>query len=149
MEAEMSTANVPDGKPPTKVKRLTEMAVESNPKESAELADERSAEIDSGQWSWGDIHQNDCAMTGAFLILRSDGTGRFGSFVQTSDATDVWLVRGLALLDNHGVELWRIPQFNGPEMTQDNHQYAFFNENLFFPAHLFPFIISIRMYYHC
>ena len=133
-------------KKPPKIKPLTEFITASKYLEAAEL---KPVAPSFKEFDWDDIHHADCLMTGAFLILRPDGTGRFGSFVQTNDSTDVWLVRGLALIDNHGLELWRIPQFNGPEMTVDDHVYAFFKEDIFFPAHLWPSINSINMIHHC
>ena len=105
-------------------------------------------DITTNWWSWNTISDGDCKMTNAVLWLSSDGTGRFAAYTITNDDGDVWLVKGLALLDNNGVELYKIPQFDGPTMSWENSYYPV-DHNVTFPAYLFPYIKSITMYHHC
>ena len=104
--------------------------------------------ITTNYWTWNTINHGDCKMTNAVLWLSSDGTGRFAAYTITTDDGDVWLVQGLALLDNNGVELYRIPQFDGPRMSWADSYYPV-DQNVLFPAYLFTSIRSIRMYHHC
>ena len=57
-------------------------------------------------------------MTRAAFWLLSNGRATFNADVQTSDADDVWLVRGLGLKDNNGLELYGIPQLDGPNTSK-------------------------------
>lgn len=109
-------------------------------------------EIESIAWknfTWPEMRNHDCTMWDASIIMFSDGRGRFFSHVRTSDADDVWIIKGIALLDNHGIELWRTPKFVGPNMVIDNFHYIFTVDPVFFPAHLFDSIASLIMYHHC
>jgi hypothetical protein len=100
-------------------------------------------------FNWPEMRHGDCVMWDASIILISDGRGRFFSHVRTSDADDAWIIKGIALLDNHGVELWRTPKYVGPSMVIDNFHYIFTVDPVFFPAHLFNSIASLTMYHHC
>ena len=99
-------------------------------------------------WTWGDITHGDCVCNSATLWLSSDGTGRFYAYTKTDDSGDVWLFQGLALLDNNGVELYRIPQFDSPTMEWEDSWYTT-DVHVLFPAYLFSSIVSITMYHHC
>ena len=98
---------------------------------------------------WPTLRRNDCTMTEAEFTIFPDGRAVWWSYVTTSDADDVWLIRALAFIDVHGVELWRMPQFNGPNMVIDNYDYIFHNPNLAYPAYIFPHVRTINMTYHC
>jgi hypothetical protein len=100
-------------------------------------------------FSWPEMRRGDCTMWNASMILIEDGTGRFFSNVRTSDATDVWIIRSIALLDNHGLELWRSGKAVGPNMILDNYHYIFTLERFFFPAHLFRSVAQLSMYSSC
>jgi hypothetical protein len=84
-------------------------------------------------FEWKRISHADCLMTRAELWILSTGQSHFSADVQTSDADDVWLVRSLALKDNNGLELYRIPQFNGPNMVEDDRVYFFIKRRCFTP----------------
>lgn len=99
-------------------------------------------------WTWGQINHGDCTMSNATLWLSSDGTGRFYAYTKTSDSGDVWLFRRLGLLDNNGVELYGIPQFNSPRMDWEGSWYTT-DVHVLFPAYIFSSITKINMTHHC
>jgi hypothetical protein len=95
------------------------------------------------------IDDGDCTLFPSTFWVYSNGTAALQGYVATDDSGDVWLVRGMALLDRNGVELYRIPQFNGPEMDMPDHNYAFNAYPLYYPAYLYPYVTNARMYHHC
>jgi hypothetical protein len=150
--------NLPDGdapqrtRPPRKLKPLIEQINMSGPESIDAPDDDHSVDADYSAykyWNWGDIRVNDCTMHNAGLIIFDDGTGRFYSEVRTSDADDVWIIRALSFVDNHGIELYRSPKYDGPNMVIDNYVYIFTVDPLYFPAHLFASIASVNMTSHC
>lgn len=100
-------------------------------------------------FNWPEMRHGDCTMWDASIILFENGSGRFFSHVRTSDADDVWIIRSIALLDSHGLELWRSGKAVGPNMIIDNFHYIFTVDPFFFPAHLFHSIATLTMYHHC
>jgi hypothetical protein len=105
-------------------------------------------DVTTNWWSWGTINHGDCKMDDAVLYLSSDGTGIFTAYTITTDDGDVWIVEGLGLLDNNGVELYRIPKFDGPRMSFADSYYPV-HQNVNYPAYLMPSVTQIRMYHHC
>jgi hypothetical protein len=99
-------------------------------------------------WTWGEINHGDCTMSNATLWLNSDGTARFYAYTKTNDSGDVWLFRALSLLDNNGVSLYNIPQFNSPRMEWEDSWYTT-DINLVFPNFMFWNIVSVNMTHHC
>jgi hypothetical protein len=106
------------------------------------------------QWVdfWDVLSSGDCFCRHTNLRLYSDGLGDFQAFTSTTDSGDVWLFKGLALLNSSGPELFRIGKFNGPRMDLTAHDYfvsrARFSDPLVFPQQLFPLIASVTMYCH-
>jgi hypothetical protein len=99
-------------------------------------------------WTWKTISIGDCQMTEGELDLSPSGVFYWQSFVETSDSGDVWLMLHIDLLDRNGVELYRIPQFDGPTMDNEGQWYPMFKKG-FYPANLFPYITGCRITYHC
>lgn len=104
-------------------------------------------------WTWGRIEIGDCVCRDAELTLYSDGLAYFSAYTSTSDSGDVWLFKGLALLDSNGFELYRIPQFNGPRMEVEGFQYFIIrardSKPLIFPQQIWGLVHGVTMYYHC
>jgi Family of unknown function (DUF6294) len=102
---------------------------------------------------WEVLSSGDCFCRRVSLRLYSDGLGDFSAFTSTTDSGDVWLFKGIALLNVYGEELFRIGQFNGPRMELTAHDYFVYRSRqtnpLIFPQQLFPLIRSVRMHYHC
>ena len=115
-----------------------------------ERADEPLQWVD---FFWDVLQSGDCFCRRTNLRLYSDGLGDFSAFTSTTDSGDVWLFKGLALLNSNGQELFRIGQFNGPRMDLTAHDYfvsrARFSNPLVFPQQVFPLIDSVRMFFHC
>jgi len=95
------------------------------------------------------IDDGDCTLFPSTFWLYSDGEAEFRGAVATDSSGDVWLVRGMALLDRNGVELYRIPQFNGPRMDVTDYNYPFHVYPLYYPSYLFPHVTNAQMYHHC
>ncbi|MCW2900175.1 MAG: hypothetical protein JWO67_2440 [Streptosporangiaceae bacterium] len=117
-----------------------------------EASDPRAAaryDAESVTIRFGRIDDGDCTFHWSILWLYSDGQAALQGYVATDSSGDVWIVRGMALLDRNGVELYRIPQFNGPQMDMPDHNYAFNAYPLYYPSYLYPHIVNARMYHHC
>jgi Family of unknown function (DUF6294) len=98
---------------------------------------------------WDVIADGDCFLREGQVTVYDDGGCYFFGVTSTRDAGDVWLVKGLGFHDANGIELWRMPQFDGPLMAQDNTDYIFAREDLAYPAVYFPYITGVNMYHHC
>lgn len=127
--------------------------VEPGSEESAELGDLRAERV-GGDYqtttiTFPRIDDGDCTLFPSTFYLYSDGEAEFVGVVATDSSGDVWLVRGMALLDRNGVELYRIPQFNGPSMQVTDYNYHFNKYPLYYPSYLFPYVTNAQMYHHC
>ncbi len=103
---------------------------------------------DSTSWTWGTIQSGDCTMTTPSLVLNSDGVGNFVGYVTSPDEGDVWIVQGLALIDNHGLELYRTAQFDSTPNLMPGDTIVL-PAVVYFPAYMYPYVNSITMYCHC
>jgi hypothetical protein len=149
--------------PRRNIKPLTEKVHVSKPGEppagskTARMAQDRAGQLgipadtyQSKTWHYpAEIADGDCFMRNAQVTISNNGNCYFYGVTSTRHAGDVWLVKGLAFIDVNGLELWRMPQFDGPVMTQDNTDYIFSREDLAFPAYIFQYTTNIIMYHHC
>lgn len=119
----------------------------------SELSDPRGVdadvELEHFIIGFGRIDDGACTLFPSSFWVYSNGTAALQGYVATDDSGDVWLVRGMALLDRNGVELYRIPQFNGPQMDMPDHNYVFNAYPLYYPDYLYRYITNARMYHHC
>lgn len=113
-------------------------------------AEHPSGEVASISFSFGRIDESACTLYPSTLTLYSNGAAEFhATGVASDNSGDVWLIRGMALLDRNGVELYRIPQFNSPQLDLEDHNYPWDVTGLYFPPYLYPYITKARMYHHC
>jgi hypothetical protein len=150
----MTETTAPYRMPKTKIRPLIEDVTHSGPVSDdmpnvENWTDRESVAGAFKSFNWPEMRHADCTMHHASIILFENGTGRFFSNVRTNDADDTWLILGIALRDEHGIELWRTPKFVGPNMVIDDFEYIFTIDPVFFPAHLFTSISFLTMYHHC
>ena len=98
---------------------------------------------------WGVIAHGDCFMRNAEITIWDDGRCHFFADTSTTDAGDVWLVKGLDFKDANGTTLWTMPQFDGPVMTLANFDYILDREDLAIPPYIFPWVTGVDMHHHC
>jgi uncharacterized protein DUF6294 len=101
-------------------------------------------------FTWRQIHVGDCTLTdGAELVLFSDGSATWEATVSSSSSDgDVWLAT-ITLYDDHGVQLWQFPQIDSPEMDVAGLGSFWLNDQLHYPAYLFPYISRANLHSHC
>ena len=148
----MTTAEKP---PRRNIKPLTEKVRASEPgkpaagSKTAHKREGMDADVQMKTWHWGEIDEGDCFLRDAEVSIFSDGRCHFWGESSTNDAGDVWLIKGLAFIDANGIELWRMPQFEGPVMTLADMNYIIHREDLAIPQYIFPYVTSVNMNYSC
>ena len=90
-------------------------------------------------WTYNDVSAGDCNMHNIKLTINKDGSVIWDSQVSSSGSDDSMGVKGLSLLDNHGVTLWTFGDFWSPTINNNN---IVFKQVLFYPAHLYKWIVS-------
>jgi hypothetical protein len=143
-------------KPPQRnIKPLTEKIDASEPgkpaagSKTAHKREGMHADVQSKTFHWGVITDHHCFLRDAEVTIWSDGRCHFWGRSSTTDAGDVWLIKGLAFLDANGTEMWRMPQFDGDVMTLASFDYFIDRVDLAIPQYIFPFVTSVNMYHHC
>ena len=119
----------------------------------ADLTDRTLFDLQWVYFSWDVLQSGDCFCRHTELRLYSDGLADFSAYTSTTDSGDVWLFKGIALLNSNGEELFRIGQFDGPRMELTSYDYFVIRTRsknpLIFPPQLYPIISGARIYYHC
>jgi hypothetical protein len=104
--------------------------------------------VEDFYFQWDLLTSGDCGLSDG-VLYRSDGTAIWQANVPSSSGGgDVWLAT-FTFFDNHGVQLWQFVQIDSRQM--DAHWvYSWFSDNqLFFPAYLYPYITGASLRYHC
>jgi hypothetical protein len=109
-------------------------------------ADIVAADLPSKYVAWPSRYNTgDCAIEHMTLRLWPDGRANFFAHAKSSDSDDVWVFYdGIAILDGHGVELWRSGKLVGPPMIWEG-QWVTWNQNFFFPAYLYDHFGGARI----
>jgi hypothetical protein len=105
--------------------------------------------VQSIDFSWPAMWLTDCKLGGNNLRVFSDGTAHWSATVMSMGGGDAWLST-FEFFDNHGVSLWRFGRISSPSLSPPAAVIDWRSNNqLFFPAYLFPHVAQVNMRSHC
>jgi hypothetical protein len=90
-------------------------------------------------WTYPSIAAGDCNVHQIKVTIFNDGSVQWNSRVSSSGSDDSAGIKGLSLIDNHGVTLWTFGDFWSPTIS---HNEIAFDNTLFYPAYLYQWIAS-------
>jgi Family of unknown function (DUF6294) len=100
-------------------------------------------------FSWPTTFISDCKLGGNNLSIFSDGSAVWRATVMSFGGGDAWLST-FEFFDNHGISLRRFGRISSPSLSPPGAVIDWVSNNqLFFPAYLFPHISQATMRSHC
>lgn len=131
----------------------TKTAQTAQPKEGVALSETIHApsprERASLSWSFGGLQAGDCILSDGTFTAYSDGTTEWhADFVVSATGGDSWLAT-FELFDANGTSLWTFPRIWSPSLDPAGAVIRWSNDQLTYPAYMFPYLSRMTMHYHC
>lgn len=76
-------------------------------------------------FSWSNLKMGDCYLTAAYLNLFSDGRGNWHADITSESDDDSWVVSKITITDINGNQLFVIPKFSSPTLTEGPLPFAY------------------------
>jgi len=100
-------------------------------------------------WTWGAIRVGDCFLGGGTLRVFSDGTAHWRAHDMLSSSSDNAWGAQFEFFDKNGLSRWKFGYIWSPTLPRDHPLVWENNNQLFYPAELFPFISGVLMHSRC
>jgi Family of unknown function (DUF6294) len=106
--------------------------------------------LQSVDFNWDPIFVGHCKLAATTLTVFSDGTAHWrANDVMSTAGDDSWLAT-FEFFDPHGVSLWRFGHISSPSLSPPFAVITWVNnDQLLFPAYIFPFVARVNLYSHC
>lgn len=89
-------------------------------------------------FTWGSLSAGNCNLYDISLTVYNNGVAHWHSRVSSSEGSDSFGIKGLSLLDQHGVTLYTFGDFW--RLTISHNEIQFNKFDLYFPAYWYPSI---------
>ena len=106
--------------------------------------------VQSKSFSWDPIFAGHCSLKATTLTVFSNGTAHWrANDVMSTAGDDSWLAT-FEFFDDHGISLWRFGHIASPSLSPPFAVITWTSDNqLFFPAYIFPSISTVTLTSHC
>ena len=76
-------------------------------------------------FSWSNLNMGDCHLAAAYLNLFSNGRGNWHADITSESDDDSWVVSKITISDINGNQIFVIPKFSSPTLTQGPLPFAY------------------------
>lgn len=118
-------------------------------------------EVFKKYYTFNNINSGDCTLITAYINLYSNGKGIWHADVISDSDGDSWIVRNMVIKDANGNQIFTIPRFSSPTLSEGPLPFAYGskfeedkirwwnNENIQFPFESFDRIAGASLSYTC